>query len=371
MNQFVERKILVQMKRIFRITALILLTLLLILSAVSCGNTTAASDSGACGSGVTWSYDGDTKTLTISGNGTMTDFEKSTDVPWLAAKASVKSITVSEGVQNIGSFAFYSFTALESVSLPATTLTSVGKSAFSFCTALKALDLPDSITTIGDYAFSGCSALTAAFIPTNVTTLGTGVFSHCYSLTDAASLTVTALPAETFFNCRSLERFLLIEGAQTANEGAFDGCPENMEKNTTASPNAVAKITVKFVYENGETAADDIVKENLAYGDSYSIVSPSVEGYTADKLTVTGNLYGADKTETVKYIANKVEEAPAVTEEPKEEIGASTIAAIVIFAVVLIGIGVGAFLLMRSEKKNAKAGTTVRKNTNDKSKKRK
>ncbi len=357
------------MKRIFRITALILLSLLLILSATSCAKNTTESASGACGDGVTWSYDADTKTLTVSGVGAMTDFEKSTDVPWIAAKASVKNITISDGVNHIGSYAFYSLTSLEGITLP-NSLTSIGTSALSFCTSLKTLSLPDSVTAIGDYAFSGCSALTAAFIPASVTTLGTGVFAHCSALTDAAWLTNTAIPAETFLNCRSVERLLLIEGEQTADETAFKGCPKNLESATrTASVTAAAALTVNFV-KDGETF-ETKTQADIAYGDSYSIVSPSIEGYTADKLTVTGRLYGADETITVTYTKDVVEEAPVVEEEPREEIGASTIIAIVIFAVVLVGIGVAAFLLMRSEKKNAGKGSTVRKNNNKNTTKRK
>ena len=64
-------------------------------------------------------------------------------------------------------------------------------------------------------------------------------------------------------------------------------------------------------------------------------------------------------------------EAPVVEEEVEEKIDASTIIAIVIFALVLVGIAVGAFIFVRSEKKNAKKGTTVVKNKNNNSKGRK
>lgn len=36
----------------------------------------------------------------------------------------------------------------------------IGDSAFSYCTSLTKITIPDSITSIGDYAFLGCESLT-------------------------------------------------------------------------------------------------------------------------------------------------------------------------------------------------------------------
>ena len=119
------------MKKIIRITAVIVLTLFLVITLASCGNTKAASGSGNCGAGVTWAYDAETNLLNISGNGTMDSFESSADAPWASAKYNVTAITIGQGVKNIGDYAFYSFTALESIDI-ADSVTSIGDSAFAF-----------------------------------------------------------------------------------------------------------------------------------------------------------------------------------------------------------------------------------------------
>ena len=366
--------IFVKMKRILKITALMLLTLLLIISMVSCGSSAPASDSGACGSGVTWSYDADTKALSISGNGTMNDYSAQTDLPWLAMLAHAKTLTVSEGVANIGDYAFYGFTALESVNLPAS-VKSIGKSAFAYNSALTTINLPTTLEVIKDSAFEGCSALTVAVVPASVTALGAKAFAYCSSVKNAAVFANVAIPDGAFYNCRSIENLTIFSGitADKVHENAFKGASKSFaEAARTDSPNTLATVTVKYVDAQGNQLAESVVEADKPYGAAYSIPSPSKDGYTADKLTVSGTVYGVDVVETVTYTPNAPAEttAPEVTEPVKEKNTASTIIAVVILGVVLVGIAVAAFVFIRMEKKNAAKTQTVRKNnTNDKKRK--
>ena len=362
------------MKKIFKLLALATLILLIIISATSCASTPSAkSASGELDGGLKWSYASEGNTLTISGDGNMTDFESASEVPWKAAKASVKSIIISDGVKNIGDYAFYSFSALESITIP-DTVEKIGVSAFAF-SSITEISIPAGVTVIEDRAFEGCSSLIAAFVPASVSTLGDNVFAYCYSITDAAILANVAIPENAFKNCTKLDKLLVKEDISDdmVAENAFDGCPIDFSDATkTASSDATASVTVNYVDENGQEMSESVVKAELAYGASYSIVSPSVEGYTADKLTVTGNVFGSDVTVTVTYTEDKpVETTAPVTDVPdeKEEITPSTIVAIVIFGVVLVAIAVGAFLLMRSDKKNASKAAPARKNTNQKGRK--
>ena len=63
-----------------------------------------------------------------------------------------------------------------------TGITEISDSAFSGCTALWKVVLPENVQTIGDYAFSGCSYLTNISVPNQVTRLGKSVFASCSSL---------------------------------------------------------------------------------------------------------------------------------------------------------------------------------------------
>ena len=62
-------------------------------------------------------------------------------------------------------------------------VTGIGDWAFSDCTGLKDITIPDSVTSIGESAFYGCTGLTSITIPNSVTEIGSGAFGGCTGLT--------------------------------------------------------------------------------------------------------------------------------------------------------------------------------------------
>lgn len=58
-------------------------------------------DSGTCGDNLTWTLD-DEGTLTISGNGAMTDWSSTSFIPWYYYCSSIKKVTIDNGVTRIG-----------------------------------------------------------------------------------------------------------------------------------------------------------------------------------------------------------------------------------------------------------------------------
>ena len=62
-------------------------------------------------------------------------------------------------------------------------VTSIGDNAFSICTTLTSITIPNSVTSIGDAAFLYCPALTSITIPESVTSIGNTAFVYCPALT--------------------------------------------------------------------------------------------------------------------------------------------------------------------------------------------
>ena len=61
--------------------------------------------------------------------------------------------------------------------------TKIVDSAFSGCTNLISIVIPDTVTSIGTYSFYGCSSLTSIDFGKGIKTIGNAVFYYCSSLT--------------------------------------------------------------------------------------------------------------------------------------------------------------------------------------------
>ena len=69
----------------------------------------------------------------------------------------------------------------ESVTYNGTTysVTSIEFGAFSGCTGLTSITIPNSVTSIGEAAFFNCAGLTSITIPNSVTSIGMYAFYFC------------------------------------------------------------------------------------------------------------------------------------------------------------------------------------------------
>ena len=71
-------------------------------------------------------------------------------------KGTATSVSIPEGVTEIGFMAFRGCTSLVSVSIPEG-VTAIDDWAFMSCTSLVSVSIPESVTDIGWSAFAGCT----------------------------------------------------------------------------------------------------------------------------------------------------------------------------------------------------------------------
>jgi hypothetical protein len=179
-------------------------------------------NTGSCGDGLTWTVTGET--LTIGGNGYMTDYSAEDPAPWsLPEFSDIKSVNIQSGVKSIGAFAFSDCT-IESISLP-DGLESIGDYAFRAC-GIKQISIPDSVSNIGIGAFCACIWLESAVLPSGLKNIAGYLFDECEELKNIDIPTgVENIGERAFKACRALGEVLSIpEGVKTIGTEAFSGC---------------------------------------------------------------------------------------------------------------------------------------------------
>jgi leucine-rich repeat (LRR) protein-like protein len=97
--------------------------------------------------------------------------------------------------------------------------------AFSGCTLLTEVIVPETIKTVADYAFYYCSNLKQFTIPVTVESIGDHAFYYCY---DLKSITIpdriTRIGNYAFCYCSGLERVTLGKGIIGIEGSAFSAC---------------------------------------------------------------------------------------------------------------------------------------------------
>ena len=171
---------------------------------------------------LTWTLDAN-GTLTISGTGTMKDYDYNNNPSPAYNNSNVKKIVIEDGVTSIGKSAFSDCSNLTSITIP-NSVTSIGDFAFYYCTSLTTITIPDNVTSIGESAFRFCSSLTSITIPDGVTSIGNAAFSYTGLKSITIPDSVTSIGKFAFYNCTSLTSITIPDGVTSIGESAFLSC---------------------------------------------------------------------------------------------------------------------------------------------------
>ena len=121
----------------------------------------------------------------------------------------------------------------------------IGTGAFRSCTALQSVTIPNTVTTIEDYAFAGCENLEEITIPASVTTIGPKAFYACTSLKTvkfADGSAIKTISDNAFNDCIALESINLPEGLQNIGIQAFRDCSALTSIKTPASLESIGNM---------------------------------------------------------------------------------------------------------------------------------
>ena len=160
-----------------------------------------------------------------------------------ASKRPRGGYSIKEGTRIICDNAFTLCSSLTSIVIP-NSVASIGKEAFSFCNFLSCLVLPDCVTNIGNCAFGGCSSLSNIVIPNSVTSIGDRTFLLCSSLSRVVIPdSVTSIGDRTFWGCSSLIEVVIPNSVVCINGNPFFGWKGKLE---CLSPSFVYEDNILF-----------------------------------------------------------------------------------------------------------------------------
>ena len=311
------------------------LSICLLLGMLPIGVLAADTQSGKCGANAAWSYDTNTKTLTISGTGAMEDYNHDflggdyKESPWDEYREEIESVIVGNGITKIGNDAFGSYYSagacpnLNNVVI-GSGVQQIGDCAFAGAEKLESIEL-QSVTSIGEMALA-YTGLESIYIPASVETImgdgtdfeWTSCFQGCINL---QSITVASgnpkyrsadgvLFAENALLCypagKTDSSYVIPSGTAKIAGEAFRG---NNNITAVSVPASVQKIGIyAFMDCNSLQKADlaegitSVASTAFSYTAVNSLVLPStVINYTSSWFyegmsTTTQTLYFTGKT---------------------------------------------------------------------------
>ena len=163
---------------------------------------------------------------------------------------------------------------------------SIGRFAFSYCTNLTSITLPDSVTSIGGGAFSSCENLDNIILPSGLASIERSMFSYCSSLTSIIIPdSVTSIREHAFSHCSSLTSITIPK-------------------------------SVKNIDHDEEFSAWGVGSANGVFGECINLKEIIVETGNEFYSSVDGILYNKNKTEqeckTVRYQIRIMKTVPNV-----------------------------------------------------------
>lgn len=272
----------------------------------------------------------------------------------LQGKISLISVVLPSSVTSIGDSAFRFCSGLTAIAIPSS-VTSIGNLAFQSCSGLITVDsnnpnysgldgvlynkaqtiliqcpiskmgsftIPSSVTSIGDGAFLSCSGLTSITIPSSVASIGGGAFSFCSGLTTIAiPFSVTSIGNGAFAFCSGLTTVVIPSSVTSIGNSAFLSCKG---MTTVTIPSSVTSIgNGAFNYCSGLTSiaipSSVTLIGNNAFANCSGLTSITTSKITPLDLGSSTNVFSQiNKTTCTLYVPVGSKSAYQVADQWKD-----------------------------------------------------
>lgn len=194
----------------------------------------------------------------------------------------IELLTIGDMVTEIYSD-MYSGNPMQSITF-GKNLTKIGRSAFTNCTELTEINLPESLAELGNYSFNGCSSLTTFNIPSQITEIEDN-FNNCPSLRKVTIPKNIEKISSSFLQCGTIEELIIEDSENPIDISGF------------------SETQIKSVYQGRNRGYDNIWFQNMGVetvviGDMVTEIGSGI--YSNNPLR---NIAFGKNLKTIKYQA--------------------------------------------------------------------
>lgn len=216
----------------------------------------------------------------------------------------LQSVVIPNSLHKISNWAFAN-SGIRKIMIPES-VSEIGDYAFDGCTYLYDVDVPNTVIDIGDGAFRQCTSLEGISLPTSISSISNFLFYGCTKLEDVIIPdNITKIGSSAFYNCVSLTEFSVPDSITEIGGSVFGGCENltilNLGNGITTLTNYGCDNLRKIVI------GANVSEIGAAAFDYEKLKDVVISDQNPNYCVQDGVIFNKDKTKIIIYLHNKSE----------------------------------------------------------------